>query len=245
MPNLKSVELIKFFDDNSDVHQRANLLRQMFGESQSEFLHLRRIHLDKNFLATLPGDIFCKMPSLEILSLQNNVLSSFNVEPKCLPGLRELDLSNNEFKFIGKPLINLIENVPHLEKVNFSLNPFDCNCYLTDFINWVKDSERIATKTDVSCDDALPVEFIGADMSDLNPEMLKCPSTGKDYMHTVYIFVALALIGLCLLMACVIYNNKSFLMRIKRDSASGKARYRVVSGYERLDKEEEVKAEFV
>lgn len=210
MDRLKSLELIKFFDEKVSVKHRANLLYQMFVESRSEFIELRRLVLDMNALVYLPKDMFCKLPGLEILSLKNNFLPAFTVDSKCLPGLRTLDLSKNEIDFVAADATDRLENVPHLETVNFSGNPFKCNCYLKDFIVWFQTSERVRdARNDVFCEQADPAEYAMTDLSEVKAELLKCPEGGKDYLHTVYIFVALALIGLCLLLACLIYNNRS------------------------------------
>lgn len=71
--------------------------------------------------------------------MQDNVLRGFGAKnPGCLASLSQLDLSNNGISSLGANFTQLMDSATHLRRLNLSENPFNCNCYLLNFVHWFK-----------------------------------------------------------------------------------------------------------
>uniref|UniRef100_A0A8C1Y7R8 LRRNT domain-containing protein n=1 Tax=Cyprinus carpio TaxID=7962 RepID=A0A8C1Y7R8_CYPCA len=122
------------FDDlvNLEVlHLQENKITQLPANLFSNLPKLKKLYLSNNRLSLLPSAIFLNLPNLTHISLYENQLS------RLMPGtfgpmaLQELWLYDNM-------LTHLEENV----KLYLNKNPWQCDCNLLSFFEWMKNNEE-------------------------------------------------------------------------------------------------------
>lgn len=149
--NLKELHLTNAFADYASPSLSKDL-HLIF--DRSNLTKLIKLHLEQNEIMKFSDrDVFCELPELEDLHLADNYLSEINFNVLCLRKLRFLDFERNRFKVIRQKdldLLNLIGTAVENLTVDFSLNPFACNCSVMPFVNWlhsthvdVRDKERL------------------------------------------------------------------------------------------------------
>ncbi|XP_074542688.1 uncharacterized protein LOC141802825 [Halichoeres trimaculatus] len=80
------------------------------------------------------------LPNLQTLDLSNNRIKSLDVLAQTnLSALRWLSLSDNELTVINE---TVLQSLPALKYLNLLGNPFTCDCFNIDFINWVKNNNQ-------------------------------------------------------------------------------------------------------
>lgn len=112
---------------------------------KSNLTLLRKLHLEQNEIIRFKDhNVFCDLPNLEDLHLGDNNLKELNFNVICLHHLRFLDLERNKFEYLQlrdlKALEMLENSAVHSERLilDFSTNPFTCNCTNYEFAIWLR-----------------------------------------------------------------------------------------------------------
>lgn len=107
------------------------------------FQELRHLDLSKNGISRMDLAQFLCLPRLTTLRLRNNRLSSLpTLSSSCATPLRKLDLSGNRFQWVSEETLPLLSL---LDEFDLSNNPFNCDCQLVDFQQWL--NETLALRT--------------------------------------------------------------------------------------------------
>jgi hypothetical protein len=226
----------------------VNMVYRLFHESANRFAQLEEIRLDANLLTSLPPETFCKLPSLTTLSLKDNRLTSFRFDQNCFPVLNRLDLGRNRLQYVSTDSVNVWDaGFPVMEELDVSENPFICDCHMKDFIKFLwKEKDVFIHRDDTFCMTAKPSDFTNEPLFQVDADQLRCAADIDTNLHSVYLLVALALIGLLLVVACFFYRSGTNLLT--KTLSGGASKYTVVGGYHKLngaDQEGSVRAEFV
>ena len=97
---------------------------------------LHSLDLARNSIRYLNADTFRSLSRLELLNLSGNSMTSFNVHAlNVLPNLKYLNLSFNKFAHISEVLRQWLDTHSNVS-VDFTFNPFVCNCTLLPFLEW-------------------------------------------------------------------------------------------------------------
>lgn len=147
--NLRELHLTNAFADNTSSALSKDL-HLIF--DRSNLTQLIKLHLEQNEIRQFSDhDVFCELPELEDLHLADNHLIEINFNMLCLKKLRFVDFERNHFTSVRPKdldLLNLVsQSVDHLI-VDFSLNPFTCNCSSFPFVKWLKTTEVQVRDTD-------------------------------------------------------------------------------------------------
>uniref|UniRef100_A0A3Q3BSF9 LRRCT domain-containing protein n=1 Tax=Kryptolebias marmoratus TaxID=37003 RepID=A0A3Q3BSF9_KRYMA len=127
---------------------------------------LSKLSLENNLLTSLPDKYFVGFMKLKTLTLKNNHLTSL---PPVLfgemPRLTELSLQQNN--------LNVFESLVKLKKLDLSHNPWNCDCHLIDFYQWMKSKSSILS-TEVTCE--YPEHLKGTEIISLPEDQFICPT---------------------------------------------------------------------
>lgn len=137
--NMKELHLTNAFADYTSPALSKDL-HSIF--DRSNLTKLIKLHLEQNEIRKFSDhNVFCELPELEDLHLSDNNLNEINFNVLCLRKLRFLDLERNRFTSVKEndlDLLNMVaHSVDHLT-VDFSLNPFTCNCSAYPFVKWME-----------------------------------------------------------------------------------------------------------
>lgn len=154
--NLRSLHLTNAFADYSSPELSEDL-HEIF--VNSNLTRLTKLHLEQNEISHFKDpNVFCDLPQLQDLHLGDNNLKEINFNVLCLHHLRFLDLERNRFEMVKeKDLENLdkVENeVGRSEAliVDFNSNPFNCDCSLVNFVNWMRATNvSVRRKEQITC----------------------------------------------------------------------------------------------
>lgn len=118
-----------------------NRMPQVFPEGTTE------LDLRDNRIEELGEDLINGAPRLQVLSLRNNLLTSFNVT-KIPESVRSLDLSSNRMKRFPYALVTKHK----LTSLRLSANPFVCECADYPFRQWIEaHGDVILDVADITC----------------------------------------------------------------------------------------------
>ena len=114
----------------------ANLLAEDFGGRLFKGLvNLKELFLMDNKIFAIPGPAFQNLDSLVFLNLTDNKIKGWGPNLfKTTPKLQVLDLTNN---LIGTLVKENLKDLSALKSLNLTGNPFDCNCDLRWFRDWM------------------------------------------------------------------------------------------------------------
>lgn len=111
----------------------------------SNLTKLNKLHLEQNEIVRFKDrNVFCDLPQLMDLHMGDNNLKEINFNIKCLRHLRFLDLERNRFETLNErdmDALTMLSNLPGRSDelvVDFSRNPFQCDCSIFDFVNWLR-----------------------------------------------------------------------------------------------------------
>ncbi|XP_024943552.1 adhesion G protein-coupled receptor A3 isoform X2 [Cephus cinctus] len=97
--------------------------------------NLRRLDLSSNKITTLDEGSFRGLESLERLDLSDNQISTIDTHTfKKLQNLKRLKLNGNSLKTLKE---GTFHGVKSLKQLDLSNNPWECNCNLYWFSNWI------------------------------------------------------------------------------------------------------------
>lgn len=143
--NLRALHLTNAFADYSSPELSENL-HTIF--VNSNLTRLNKLHLEQNEITHFKDrNLFCDLPQLQDLHLGDNNLREINFNIMCLHHLRFLDLERNHFEMVNRhdmEVLDMVENAAGRNEiktalmVDFNLNPFNCGCGLSEFVNWMR-----------------------------------------------------------------------------------------------------------
>ncbi|XP_013403991.1 protein artichoke [Lingula anatina] len=172
---------------------------------------LETLYLDKNSIDEPHEDLFYNLTSLTRLDLSQNMME--NTSWKLLSRLQSithLNLSSNNFKQFDP---ESFEGFGSLQSLDLSLNPFECNCDLLEFRNWLD-------RTSVSIEDFDKIDRYVCQSPDKwkgRPLMYFYPAVDScgELFDKRIIFLAIGAIGLVIVLigGLVFYRHR---WRIKR-----------------------------
>lgn len=186
----------------------------------SKMINLRVLNLAENHIRLFNSPFtFCSLPALEKLYLNHNLLADQGIELNlnCTPKLFILDLSNNYISKITNSTIENYEDSKLTFHLNLTNNPFDCDCELSPFINWLQSTKVwVVGSKYLQCERGYPEINIGKYLHNLTLSDLLCrdPLSGDEqaYQHLVItysIVISLILSVLILLAAVLLITRKS------------------------------------
>lgn len=139
--NLRALHLTDAFADFTSPDLSKNL-HAIFINSNLTKLNI--LHLEQNEIVRFKDrNVFCDLPQLMDLHLGDNNLNEINFNITCLRHLRFLDLERNRFETVNQrdmDTLTKLSNLPGRGEliVDFSRNPFQCDCSIFDFVNWLR-----------------------------------------------------------------------------------------------------------
>lgn len=154
--NLRALHLTNAFADYYSPELSQDL-HAIF--VKSNLTQLTKLHLEQNEISHFKDrNVFCDLPQLEDLHLGDNNLKELNFNVMCLHHLRFLDLERNRFEFVRMrdiEALEMLENAAGRSErliLDFSKNPFACDCTIYPFVTWLKSTNvTIRDKDRLSC----------------------------------------------------------------------------------------------
>ncbi|XP_038144556.1 trophoblast glycoprotein b [Cyprinodon tularosa] len=195
---LKLLNLSRSFHNGSllDFFPRANLLQLATLDLSNNNLEHHR--LDGTFTA---------MSSLVTLSLRNTLL--YTIENWSLPALRDLDLRDNNLKFL--PSATLAEfSINRSLRIQLLGNPWRCNCIIDDLVAWLKNSTQVVDSDNLTCFD--PEAMRHTPLLQVQQSQLEC-SNRDGVLETSYVFLGLVLALIGVIFLLVLYLNRKGIKR--------------------------------
>ncbi|KAM9818525.1 leucine-rich repeat LGI family member 2-like isoform X2 [Syngnathus typhle] len=132
---------------------------------------LQLLLLNANSLTTIKDDAFYGLPNLEYLFIEGNKIET--ITKNAFRGLRDLthlSLANNKMKFLPR---DLFFDLDSLLELDLRGNAFQCNCENKWLMTWLKNTN--ATVSDIFC--AGPTDMKGKRLNDLPIAQDQCMST--------------------------------------------------------------------
>uniref|UniRef100_A0A3B1JG27 Leucine-rich repeat LGI family, member 2b n=2 Tax=Astyanax mexicanus TaxID=7994 RepID=A0A3B1JG27_ASTMX len=132
---------------------------------------LQLLLLNSNLLSSIKEDAFTGLPHLEYLFIEGNKIEE--ISKNAFRGLRDithLSLANNNMKSLPK---GLFSDLHSLIELDLRGNPFQCDCQSMWLMLWLKRSN--ATISDVYCTE--PASMKGVLLKDVPEKHSKCIST--------------------------------------------------------------------
>lgn len=209
--NLRELHLTNAFADNTSSALSKDL-HLIF--DRSNLTQLIKLHLEQNEIRRFSDhDVFCELPELEDLHLSDNNLDEINFNALCLKKLRFLDLQRNHFATVKSRDLDLLDlvaqAVDHLT-VDFSLNPFTCNCSAHKFANWLRTTEvSVRNAEDLVCHRSPQTRELLLDQTFTNCMVLSHGHySGTGHTMALFIFAALFVFVLVAIIVAIVYMSK-------------------------------------
>ncbi|KAK7112997.1 toll-like receptor 4 [Littorina saxatilis] len=106
---------------------------------------LEYLDISRNYLYTLPRQVFKGLVSLRFLNLSRNFIAFFGVNITHMANLSMIDLSSNKIKYLSYEIMSHLDTIAERIEVHLDLtmNPLACTCEQMDFLRWVQQSEVV------------------------------------------------------------------------------------------------------
>ncbi|KAK6113855.1 Leucine rich repeat family protein [Brugia pahangi] len=194
-PKLKQLYLRRAFTLLVNRTVQFSLMMQMFRKANLE--ELNYIDLSYNYFTKLPYNLPCPFPSLKYLDLRQNFLQTINLNTTCLSRIETIDLSRNHIRQLDE---GFRQGIGRFAQPNSLLlrNSFHCNCESIDYIKWIRSTDKIRDKHQLSCHRASPPAYAGISLVDVPLEKLDCTvpltiisNVGNTILSTTFLLFAL------------------------------------------------------
>ncbi|PKU40506.1 toll-like receptor 5 [Limosa lapponica baueri] len=159
---------------------------------------LQVLHLNNNYLSSLPQEIFRGLTSLKRLNLASNLLS--HLSPGLFPqSLTNLNLSGNQL-FSPEPEVFMTLSI-----LDITHNKYVCDCALKSLLVWLNDTNvtLAGSQSDRYC--VYPPAFAGVPLSSLTYDGCEEDELLEGLRFSVFVFTSITL--LVFLTAVVIFTR--------------------------------------
>ncbi|NWY59100.1 TLR5 protein, partial [Chionis minor] len=159
---------------------------------------LQVLHLNNNYLSSLPQEIFRGLTSLKGLNLASNLLT--HLSPGLFPqSLTNLNLSGNQL-FSPEPEVFMTLSV-----LDITHNKYVCDCTLKSLLVWLNETNvtLAGSPSDRYC--VYPPAFVGVPLASLTYDSCDEDELQQTLRFSVFIFTSVTL--LMLLMAVTIFTQ--------------------------------------
>lgn len=154
--NLKSLHLTNAFADFTSSALSKDLHAVFMNSNLTKLI---KLHLEQNEITRFKDrNVFCDLPQLQHLYMGDNNLKELNFNIRCLHHLRFLDLEQNHFETVTRKdmdaLTKLNNGIGREENlvVDFTKNPFTCDCMVYEFVQWMRTTNvSIRNKDQLEC----------------------------------------------------------------------------------------------
>ena len=197
---------------SSAFHNRSSL-DVVLSVLQSGILsQLTSLDLSNNYFVILPGGIFTSLSKMTSLSLRNGSLIAVQNGTLTGPPLQDLDLRDNRLRELPNTTLAEFSLKPGL-RVLLAGNPWRCDCFLEDLVEWLKDSELVTDRQNLTCVD--PADMKHVPLLQLDASRLECNYSGdmKGVLETSYVFLGLVLALIGVIFLLVLYLNRKGIKR--------------------------------
>ncbi|VDK86126.1 unnamed protein product [Litomosoides sigmodontis] len=199
-PNLKQLYLRRAFTLLVNRTMQFSLLMRMFKTANLQ--QLNHIDLSYNYFTKLPYNLPCPFLSLRYLDLRQNFLQTINLNTTCLSKIETIDLSRNHIHQLDETFRQGIGK--HAQPNSLLLrNSFHCNCESIDYIKWIRSTDKIRDKQQLSCRRASPSNYAGVELVNVPLGKLDCtvslvltPNTGNTLFSATLVFFTVLLCSL-------------------------------------------------
>jgi len=194
---------------------------------------LWKLHLEQNEIWSIDKDTFCDLPSLSDLYLGDNQLTDLDFDFQCIKKLRMLDVQRNKIKRLDKQTMKRIDKVfsgQNSKKVNLNYNPWECDCYLVPFVQWVKNTKtKFYRKEKLSCYHGYPEINAGRRIAVLPEADLWCSSDPQGPTHAL--LTILIILSLMCFVSILVYANRGRLSKMRPlvDNLSSRMQYSTIT----------------
>uniref|UniRef100_A0A8R1XQQ4 LRRCT domain-containing protein n=1 Tax=Onchocerca volvulus TaxID=6282 RepID=A0A8R1XQQ4_ONCVO len=170
-PKLKQLYLRRAFTSLVNRTVQFSLMMRMFKKANLQ--QLNYIDLSYNYFTKLPYNLPCPFPSLRYLDLRQNFLQTINLNTTCLLKIETIDLSRNHIHQLDE---TFRQGIGKYVKPNSLLlrNSFHCNCESIAYIKWIRSTNKIRDKQQLTCHRASPPDYTGFELIKVPLEKLDC-----------------------------------------------------------------------
>lgn len=201
---LQVLNLSRSFHNHSFVDVALSFLQT------GNHVHLTALDLSNNDLVLLPVDVFTSLPNLVNLTLQNSSIISIPNGTLRVPPLQDLDLRDNSLRNLPPSTLMELKNKSGL-LIRLAGNPWRCDCYIDDLLDWLKNSTQVADIQNMTCGD--PEDLRRRSLLQVQQTQLKCPGDMEDVLETSYVFLGLVLALIGVIFILVLYLNRRGIKR--------------------------------
>uniref|UniRef100_A0AC35U1D5 LRRCT domain-containing protein n=1 Tax=Rhabditophanes sp. KR3021 TaxID=114890 RepID=A0AC35U1D5_9BILA len=193
---LRVLNLTSSISKTLPAKQKADLIFNLFRTKENTFTDLNHIILADNGLEYLHKDTFCVVEGLTRLNLENNLFTSFDFEANCLKSVVQINMRNNKIKTLAK---EKWDNLAHINALDFSKNPLECNCKLMSFIEFANNETNLFTdQGETQC--ASPDQYKGTSIFNISHFQCRQNSTSLSFFKILLLFLSIFLIASVYLM---------------------------------------------
>uniref|UniRef100_A0A8C4SUR5 SLIT and NTRK like family member 5 n=1 Tax=Erpetoichthys calabaricus TaxID=27687 RepID=A0A8C4SUR5_ERPCA len=131
---------------------------------------LEYLQIDYNYISIIEPNAFSKLHQLQVIILNDNLLSNIPSNIFRYVPLTHLDLRGNRLKML--PYIGLLEHMDKVVELQLEENPWNCSCELIALKSWLESISYSALVGEVVCE--TPFRLHGRDLDEVSkPEL--CP----------------------------------------------------------------------
>ncbi|MCP9265037.1 hypothetical protein DINM_020221 [Dirofilaria immitis] len=195
-PKLKQLYLRRAFTLLVNRTVQFSLMMRMFRKANLQ--QLNYIDLSYNYFTKLPYNLPCPFPSLRYLDLRQNFFQTINLNSTCLFKIETIDLSRNHIHQLDE---TFRQGIGKYAQPNSLLlrNSFHCNCESIAYIKWIRSTNKIRDKHQLSCHRASPSDYAGVKLVNVPLEKLDCAvslivtSNANNIMFSATLFLFIVL----------------------------------------------------